>query len=111
VAAVAAEVLLEISQVMVTMGQVAQAVDAVVRDRARVDLATATLAAAEAGLAADQELYREGRGSTRDVVRSLEVLEEAQVGRLAAEIDLQAAWLALARLRGRVLEEMVEEGG
>jgi len=93
------------------VGQVAQAVDAVVRDRARVDLATATLAAAEAGLAADQELYREGRGSTRDVVRSLEVLEEAQVGRLAAEIDLQAAWLALARLRGRVLEEMVEEGG
>lgn len=81
------------------------AIDAVRRDRARVDLAEVTLKAAEAGLAADQELYREGRGSTRDVVRSLEVLEEAQVARLAAEIDLQAAWLNLARLRGRVLAE------
>lgn len=79
------------------------AVRAVARDRARVELAAATLAAAQAGLDADQELYREGRGSTRDVVRSLESLEEAQVARLEAEIDLQASLLELMRLQGTLL--------
>ncbi len=88
------------------VAQVQAALDAVGRDRVRVDLAEQTRLAAQAGLAADQELYREGRGSTRDVVRSLEALEEAQVAGLAAQIDLQASLLALARLRGRVLDEL-----
>jgi outer membrane protein len=88
------------------VAQVQAALDAVGRDRVRVALAEQTRLAAQAGLAADQELYREGRGSTRDVVRSLESLEEAQVAGLAAQIDLQASLLALARLRGRVLEEL-----
>ncbi|MDP2312486.1 MAG: TolC family protein [Pseudomonadota bacterium] len=88
------------------VGQVQAALDAIGRDRVRVALAEETRLAAQAGLAADQELYREGRGSTRDVVRSLEALEEAQVAGLAAQIDLQASLLSLARLRGRVLEEL-----
>jgi outer membrane protein TolC len=88
------------------VAQVQAALDAVGRDRARVGLAEATRLAAQMGLAADQELYREGRGATRDVVRSLEALEEAQVAGLAAQIDLQASLLDLARLRGRVLDEL-----
>lgn len=86
-------------------GQVAGALESVERDRARVELAEVTLGAAQAGLTADQDLYREGRGSTRDVVRSLEALAEAQVAGLSAQIDLQASLLTLARLEGRVLEE------
>ncbi|MFZ5480029.1 MAG: TolC family protein [Myxococcota bacterium] len=82
------------------------ALHAVARDRSRVDLAEVTLSAAEQGLAADRELYTEGRGSTRDVVRSLEALEEAQLARLRAEIDLQASVLELARLQGKVLEAL-----
>ena len=85
-------------------GQVASALQAVERDQLRVALAEATLQAAQAGLDADQDLYREGRGSTRDVVRSLESLEEAQVAGLTAQIDLQSSLLTLARLEGRVLE-------
>lgn len=87
-------------------GQVAGALDAVRRDRARVELAEATLKAAQAGLAADQDLYREGRGLSRDVVRSLEKLEDAQVAGLDAQIDLQSSLLTLARLEGRVIEGM-----
>lgn len=78
------------------------AVEAVHRDRVRIDLAAQTLAAAEKGLAADEELAAEGRGSTRDVVRSLESLQEAQVGQLDAQIDLQASLLDLHRLQGDV---------
>ncbi|MDP2307658.1 MAG: TolC family protein [Pseudomonadota bacterium] len=88
------------------VAQVQAALDAVGRDRVRVALAEQTRLAAQAGLAADQELYREGRGSTRDVVRSLELLEEAQVAGLAAQIDLQASLLDIARLRGRVLLDL-----
>lgn len=82
------------------------ALRAVERDRARVDLATATLVAAQKGLDADQELYREGRGSTRDVVRSLEALEEAQAARLRAEIDLQASFLEVHRLQGTLFQAL-----
>jgi outer membrane protein len=88
------------------VAQVQTALDAVRRDRERVTLAELTRKAAQAGLDADQELYREGRGSTRDVVRSLESLEAAQVQRLSAEIDLQASLLTLARLRGGVLVDL-----
>jgi outer membrane protein len=85
------------------VAQVEAALDDVRRDRARIDLAEATLAAAQAGLVADQDLYKEGRGSMRDVVRSLEALEEAQVAGLSAKIDLQSSLLNLARLQGTVL--------
>lgn len=88
------------------VAQVQEALEAIHRDRARVELVEVTLRAAQAGLAADQELYREGRGSTRDVVRSLESLEEAQVGGLSAQIDLQSSLLELARLQGTVLSDL-----
>lgn len=82
---------------------VEEAVRAVVRDRSREDLAGQTLEAARAVLAAEQELLAEGRGATRDVILALEDLDSAQVGRLQAEIDLQASLLELARVEGRLL--------
>lgn len=82
---------------------VEEAVRRVERDRSRVSLAEQTVAAAQALLDADRELLREGRGSTRDVVRSLESLDEAEAGLLSAHIDLQGAVLRLARVEGRLL--------
>ncbi len=82
---------------------VEEAVRAVVRDRSREALAGQTLEAARAALAAEQELLAEGRGATRDVILALEDLDAAQVGRLQAEIDLQASLLELARVQGRLL--------
>ena len=80
------------------------------RDRARESLARETVEAARLALAADQELLEEGRGSTRDVILSLEALDEAQVDRLQAEIDLQASLLELARVEGRLLGLLGLEG-
>jgi len=85
--------------------EVEAAVRAVNRDRSRLELADQTLDAAREALAADQELLDEGKGSTRNVVLSLESLAEAQVSRLAAEIDLQSSLLVLQRVEGRLLSE------
>ncbi len=80
------------------------AVRAVNRDASRVALADQTVAAAQAALEADQELLQEGKGSTRDVIRSLENLDEAQLERLQAQIDLQNSLLVLRRVEGSLVE-------
>ena len=69
-------------------------------------LAEQTLRAAQLALEADRELLAEGKGSTRDIIRSLEALSEAQVGRLAAEIDLQSSMMGLLKLEGTLLESV-----
>lgn len=79
------------------------AVRAVGVDRSRVELATATLDAAERGLAADQERLRDGRGTTREVVQSLEARDAAELGLLQARIDLQASLVRLLREQGTLL--------
>jgi len=82
---------------------VEEAVRSVERDRSRVELAELTVAAAGAALDADRELLREGRGSTRDVVRSLEAMDGSQASLLQARIDLQASILRLSRVEGLLL--------
>jgi len=82
------------------------AVRALKRDLSRLELAEQTLEAARLALEADQELLDEGRGSTRDVLLSLESLDEAQVGKLAAEIDVQTSALELMQVEGRLLEAL-----
>lgn len=84
--------------------QVDIAVRAVERDRLRWHLAVATMDAATQGLEADRELLRDGRGSTRDVVRSMEALQAAQVSRLQAAIDLQSSVMSLQRVAGTLLD-------
>ncbi len=76
------------------------------RDRARLDLARQTVQVAQAALEADQELLSAGRGSSREVVRSLEALDAANVSRLQAEIDLQASHLGLLGVEGLLLESL-----
>lgn len=88
------------------LAAVEAAVQSLLRDRARVRLAEQTLQAAQLALQADQELYREGLASTREVILSLEALNTAQVSMLTAQIDLQAAQLQLLRLEGRLLESL-----
>ncbi len=83
---------------------VENAVRAVRRDRSRVALAEQTVEAARAALAADQELLQEGKGSTRDAIRSLENLDAAQLERLRAQIDLQTSLLELRRIEGALVE-------
>ncbi len=85
---------------------VESAVRGVRRDHSRVALARRTVQAARAALDADQELLQDGRGSTRDVVLSLEALDEAQVSQLEAEIDLQSSLLELLRSEGVLLETL-----
>lgn len=84
--------------------QVDNAVRAVLRDRSRVALAEQTVDAARAALAADQELLQEGKGSTRDAIRSLENLDAAQLVRLQAQIDLQKSLLELRRIEGTLVD-------
>ena len=86
--------------------RVQTAVNALHRDRARVQLARQTLEAAQLALAADQELHREGLASTREVILSLESLNEAQVSMLSAQIDLQSSTLSLMRIEGVLLERL-----
>ena len=76
------------------------------RDRKRVELASETVEAARAALDADRELLRDGRGSTRDVVLSLEALDEAQISKLSAEIDLQSSMLSLQQVQGTLLASL-----
>ncbi|MFH1466310.1 MAG: TolC family protein [Pseudomonadota bacterium] len=85
---------------------VEDAVRAVYRDDARASLARDTVAVAQAALEADQELAREGRGSTREVVRSLEALDTAQVASLQADIALQRALLDLLEVEGLLLTKL-----
>lgn len=87
-------------------GEVREALRDVSRDRARVDLARQTVAAADKALALDQELYREGRCSSRDVVLSLEGLDAAQATRLAVEASLQASLLRLEQVRGVLIDRL-----
>lgn len=82
------------------------AVRAVERDTERVQLARRTVEIAQAALEADQELVAAGRGSTRELVRSLESLDAAQVSRLRAEIELQISLLALMRVEGLLLTKL-----
>lgn len=82
------------------------AVRAVQRDTERVHLARRTVEIAQAALEADQELVAEGRGSTRELVRSLEALDAAEISRLRAEIDLQISVLALMRVEGLLLTKL-----
>jgi len=82
------------------------AVRSVKRDMERVQLARRTVEIAQAALEADQELVAEGRGSTRELVRSLESLDAAQVSRLHAEIQLQITVLELMRIEGLLLTKL-----
>jgi outer membrane protein TolC len=84
--------------------RVENAVRAVRRDRSRVALAEQTVEAARAALAADQELLQEGKGSTRDAIRSLENLDAAQLERLRAQIDLQTSLFELGRIEGSLVD-------
>jgi outer membrane protein len=86
--------------------QVEESMRSVIRDSERVRLAALTVSAATQALEADREQYREGRGSSRDVMRSLEELDAARVGELQAEIDLQRALLDLARAKGVLLQAL-----
>jgi outer membrane protein len=90
--------------------EVEAAVRAVQRDTERVHLARRTVEIAQAALQADQELVAEGRGSTRELVRSLESLDAAEVSRLRAEIDLQISVLILMRVEGLLLTKLHLEG-
>lgn len=83
--------------------RVRSAVRAVARDRSRVTLAEDTVRFAERALAADQELLKEGKGATLNVVLSLEALDLAQAQDLQARIDLQASLLQLERVAGNVV--------
>ncbi len=90
--------------------QVRNAVRSVRRDRSRLALADDTLRVAKLALDADQELLRDGRGSARNIVLSLESLDRAQADQLQAEIDLQASALEVQRVAGTLLDEMPLRG-
>ena len=73
------------------------------RDGRRVALAAETVEFARAALEADQELLREGKGATRDVILSLEALASAEADELVARIDLQASMLEVKRVAGELV--------
>lgn len=79
------------------------AVRRVQRDRLRSELAAETVRVANLALQADQELLREGKGSTRDVVVSLEARDRATAAELQALIDLQGSQLDLKRVTGSLV--------
>ncbi|MEO0602733.1 MAG: TolC family protein [Myxococcota bacterium] len=83
--------------------RVQDAVRAVQRDRLRVELATETERVAALALAADRELLGEGRGSSRNVAQSLELLQQAGVDLLEAQIGLQGSLLQLQRVAGTLV--------
>jgi outer membrane protein len=86
--------------------EVREALRGLQRDRSRVELARQTVEAATQALEMDQELFREGRTSSRDVILSLESLDEAQASRLQAEVDLQRSMLRLERVQGVLLQRV-----
>lgn len=83
--------------------QVQDALRAVQRDRMRVELATETERVAALALEADRELLTEGRGSSRNVAQSLELLQQAGVDLLEARIGLQRSLLELKRVAGTLV--------
>lgn len=84
--------------------QAVAAVQRVERDRSRVVLAAETVRAARLALEADQQLVEDGRASPRDLVISLESLDQAQAEELSAQIDLQVSLLEVRRVAGTLLE-------
>ncbi|MEZ4234684.1 MAG: TolC family protein [Myxococcota bacterium] len=84
--------------------QVQEAVRQAERDRLRVALAGDTVRYAQLALEADQELLREGKGATRNVVDSLEALDRETAAELAALIDLQRSLLELKRVAGTLVD-------
>ncbi|MCB9794034.1 MAG: TolC family protein [Alphaproteobacteria bacterium] len=104
-----AELALEAAQEDLRL-EVEAALRAVERDLLRVQLAEVTLAAASASLAAEQELFTEGKGTTRDLVQTREALEQAQLSLLRAQIDLQGSSLSLDRAQGTLLDDWVQGG-
>jgi outer membrane protein len=83
--------------------RVRAAIRQVDRDRARASLATATVRFARLALDSDQELLREGKGATRNVVMSLDSLNQATAAELVAQIDLQRSLLELKRVAGTLV--------
>jgi outer membrane protein len=83
--------------------RVRAAVRQVERDRLRVGLAADTVRFARLALEADQELLREGKGSMRNVVESLEALDRETAAELVALIDLQRSLLELKRVAGTLV--------
>ncbi len=83
--------------------RVQDAVRAVQRDQLRVELATETERVAALALDADRDLLAEGRGSSRNVAQSLELLQQAGVDLLEARIDLQGSLLELQRVAGTLV--------
>ena len=83
--------------------RVQDAVRAVQRDRLNVQLATETERVAALALDADRELLTEGRGSSRNVAQSLELLQQAGVSLLEARIALQGSLLELQRVAGTLI--------
>ncbi len=76
----------------------------VIRDRASLEVAEQTLEHAQLSLEAQRELLSEGRGSTRDVVDSLESLRAAEASKLQAEIACQSSLMRALRVAGRRVE-------
>ena len=76
------------------------------RDRAGLKVAEQTLEAAEASLAAQEERLAEGRGSTRDVVEALELLQQAEANTLSAQIQVQLSGLRAQRVEGTLLDSL-----
>ncbi len=76
------------------------------RDRAGLQVAEQTLEAAQASLDAQQERLKEGRGSTRDVVEALELLQQAEANRLSAQIRVQMSGLRAQRVEGTLLDSV-----
>lgn len=89
--------------------RVQAAVRQVERDRARAELAEATVRYAQLALQSDQELLREGKGATRNVVTSLETLNQATAAELAAQIDLQRSLMEMRRVAGTLVQGPVED--
>lgn len=85
--------------------RVEAAVRQVERDRLRATLAADTVRYAQLALASDQELLREGKGATRNVVTSLENLNLATAAELSAQIDLQRSWMELKRVAGTLVSD------
>ncbi|MEN0065738.1 MAG: TolC family protein [Myxococcota bacterium] len=83
--------------------RVQDAVRAVQRDRLQVELATETERVAALALEADRELLTEGRGSSRNVAQSLELLQQAGVALLESQIGLQRSLLELKRVAGTLI--------
>jgi outer membrane protein len=75
----------------------------VARDAGGLDAARETLSYAVESLAAQRELLAEGRGSTRDVVDSIEALRSAELSELNARIALQSSVMRARQVAGTLV--------